>query len=167
MQSSSKQQLTVKERGRNNSYFDQTFRVSAFVVCWRQCSRYDLSVTKHYFILFFSLPAGLWIVSCSFLVTSNRVIYDIYIYHTYIIYSKIIYNILRYFRWDRHPVARNYVVLEIKVKVMNIIHYSYMKYALYGWKTCSSFIIYYWHNLVFCPVYVNEQELEKQRVEIS
>ena len=38
--------------------------------------RYDLSLTKYYFLIFFSIPAGLWIVSCSFLVTSNKVTLD-------------------------------------------------------------------------------------------
>ena len=40
------------------------------------CCRYDLSLTKYYFLIFFSVPAGLWIVSCSFLVTSNKVTLD-------------------------------------------------------------------------------------------
>ena len=35
--------------------------------------RYDLSLTKYYFLVFFSIPAGLWIISCSCLVTSNKV----------------------------------------------------------------------------------------------
>ena len=35
--------------------------------------RFDIVTTKHYFLLSFAIPASLWIVSCSCLVSSNKV----------------------------------------------------------------------------------------------
>ena len=35
--------------------------------------RFDLGLTKKWFLIFFSVPAALWIISCSCLVTSNKV----------------------------------------------------------------------------------------------
>ena len=36
-------------------------------------SRFDLASTKHYFLISFVIPASLWVVSCSCLVSSNKV----------------------------------------------------------------------------------------------
>ena len=48
---------------------------------WWMIFRYDLSLTRHYFLIFFSIPAGLWIISCSCLVTSNKVSKSLYLHH--------------------------------------------------------------------------------------
>jgi hypothetical protein len=57
-------------------------------------SRFDLASTKHYFLISFVIPASLWVVSCSCLVSSNKV--KVSTFDGILVSSKImIFQILR------------------------------------------------------------------------